>query len=214
MDEEVHPAARQETDSTELAAPRRFETWWTIVASILIAGLGALMVFGKHGAGLRTADADPLKAFDGTVQRETSDPPLPPEVAADAERTLKALIGDGKQPTVVANGARSRLVIVLGESGRWSEVEPYLLRSDHATLVPVVTCAYGPGDKTCATLSACDDAHLATLEIYAGPWAARARARPPRAGVEMPRLRQSSTRAPRTTRAGRCGQTSSSFSAR
>jgi membrane protease YdiL (CAAX protease family) len=36
-----------------------------------------------------------------------------------------------------------------------------------------VICAYGRDDKSCATLSACDDANLAALETLAGPWAAR-----------------------------------------
>ncbi len=154
-------------------APPRFETWWTIVASILLVALAALVVAGKRGAGLETTGIDPLKAFDRTVQREPSEPPLPRAVAADAEHTLKVLIADGKQPTVVANGARARLAIVLGESGRWAEAQPYLLWSDHASLIPVVTCAYGSGAKTCATPSACDDANLAALETIAGSWAAR-----------------------------------------
>jgi len=155
------------------AAPKRFATWWTVVASLLLVGLEALVVAGKRGAGLQTTGTDPLKAFDGTVRRQTGDPPLPPEVAADAEHTLKALIADGKQPTAVANGARARLAIVLGESGRWVDAQPYLLWSDQASFIPVVTCAYGPDGETCARLPACDDANLAALETLAGPWAAR-----------------------------------------
>ncbi len=190
-DEGAQPAARPEIHGAEpppppdqgdgagtlappsSAPPPRFETWWTIVASILLVALAVLVVAGKRGAGLQTTGIDPLKAFDRMVQREASEPPLSRAVAADAERTLKVLIVDGKQPTVVANGARARLVIVLGESGRWAEAQPYLLWSDHASLIPVVTCAYGSGDETCATPSACDDAHLAALETLAGPWAAR-----------------------------------------
>ncbi len=189
--DETQGAARQEIDGPQpappsdleggagmlapppAAAPRRFATWWTIVASILLVGLGVLIVAGKRGAGLRTTGTDPLKAFDHLVQSETSHPPLPPAVAADAEHTLKALITDGKQPAAVANGARARLAIVLGESGRWAEAQPYLLWSDHARLVRVGICAYGREDKFCATLSACDDTKLAALETLAGPWAAR-----------------------------------------
>src|SRR5262249_22575968 len=74
------------------AGARPFATWWTILATILLAGGTVASVAERRGMWLQMGSADPLAAFDATIQLEGTEPPLRPQVAADAEHAMLGLI--------------------------------------------------------------------------------------------------------------------------
>ena len=94
-------------------------------------------------------------------------------IAPDAERALRALLDDAKQPTALARGARARLSVVLGEEGRWAEAQPLLVTGEAgAAFSALVNCAYGPDIKACGAVAVCDQARAVALTVYAGAWCA------------------------------------------
>jgi membrane protease YdiL (CAAX protease family) len=155
------------------AGPRPFSRWLTVLGTLVIAAalLGGLAV--KRKSVVDTRAGEPLAAFDTLIRREPLDEPLADPVAADAERALGALLAESSAAAATRDGARARLAVVLGERGRWREVEPLLATGEAGTVFPrVVTCAYGPDRKACDGLAACDQARLAALTASAGAWCA------------------------------------------
>jgi membrane protease YdiL (CAAX protease family) len=117
--------------------------------------------------------SDPLVFFDARMRDESIDKPLPHPTAGEAERWLRATIADPKQQASKTRGARARLAVVLGASGREAQAASALNTSeDDLTFSRVIHCAYGSDRETCTKAPLCDGPTSASMTAYAGAWAA------------------------------------------
>jgi membrane protease YdiL (CAAX protease family) len=152
---------------------RPFRPWLTVAGTVIVAALLVAGLLAKRHATIDIRAVDPLAAFDTRIQRERVDQRLPDAVAADAERTLRAVLADPSISLAVTRGARARLAVVLGERGHWSDAQPLVAPGDHGTVFPrVVACAYGPDPQACERVGTCDASRAAALAAYAGTWCA------------------------------------------
>jgi hypothetical protein len=145
----------------------------TVVGTLVVAATVGGGAWLMHAGGMVPSTADPLVAFDARIGGESLDEDLPPAVAEDAERSLRAML-EHPRDEKVSLGARARLAVILGERGRWVEAAPLLAAADpdHTAFSRLSKCAYGPDAKACREAPPCDEATEATIAAHAGPWLA------------------------------------------
>ncbi|HVV48661.1 MAG TPA: CPBP family intramembrane glutamic endopeptidase [Polyangia bacterium] len=163
------------TSAEAPVGPKPFARWVTVVGTLVMAAalVAGLVGEAKERTAIDADGADPLAAFDMLIARQPLDRPLAEPVAREAERELEALLAAPAPSLATKRGAAARMVVVLGERGRWKEAASLLAASRSGTVFPrVVACAYGPDPRACAEVAACDRARAAALAAYAGDWGA------------------------------------------
>lgn len=163
--------------SSEPPAPPQgrtpFARWLTVLATLLLAALGASALSTKTAIKVHQGGSDPLAFFDSRMRDESIDKPLPRPTTDEGEKWLRAIIADPKQPATKTRGAQARLAVVLGAAGREAQAAGSLVTSDDdPTFSGVIRCAYGPDPQTCTKGPLCAGPSSAAMTAYAGAWAA------------------------------------------